>query len=104
MSRKRVFAWVVLLSLLLLVCAANQAIGKEKTVILNVPACSSWPAVIQRISSILTSTDGVLNVSINRRNATARVTYDDTKTNIKQIVENLEKAGYTITGEPQFVE
>lgn len=41
MSRKKVFAWVALLSLLLLVCVANQAIGKEKTVILNVPACSS---------------------------------------------------------------
>ena len=41
MSRKRVFAWVALLSLLLFVCTANQAIGKGKTVILNVPACSS---------------------------------------------------------------
>ena len=92
------------MSLLLFVFAANQAIGKEKTVILNVPACSSWPAVIQRIGSILTSTDGVVNVTINRRNATARVTFDDTKTDVEQIVENLEEAGYPVTGEPQFVE
>jgi hypothetical protein len=41
MSRKKVLAWVVLLSLLLFVFAANEAIGKEKTVVLNVPACSS---------------------------------------------------------------
>jgi hypothetical protein len=41
MSRKKVLAWVALLSLLLFVFAANQAIGKEKTVVLNVPACSS---------------------------------------------------------------
>jgi copper chaperone CopZ len=46
----------------------------------------------------------VLNVSINRRNATARVTFDDTKTDVKQIVENLEQAGYPVRGEPQFVE
>ena len=95
---------MLLLSLLLLVFSANQAIAKGKTVILNVPACSSWPAVIQRIGSILQSTDGVLNVSIDRRNATARVTFDDTKTDVKQIVENLEQAGYRVSGEPQFVE
>ena len=41
MSRKKVLAWVALLSLLLFVFAANQAIGKEKTVVLKVPACSS---------------------------------------------------------------
>ena len=95
---------MILISLLLFVFAANQAIAKEKTVILNVPACSSWPAVVQRIGSILTSTDGVVNVAINRRNATARVTFDDTKTDVKQIVENLEQGGYPVTGEPQFVE
>jgi hypothetical protein len=41
MDRKKMFAWLLLLSLLLFVFAANQAIAKEKTVILNVPACSS---------------------------------------------------------------
>jgi copper chaperone CopZ len=46
----------------------------------------------------------VVNFEINRRNATARVTYDDTKTDVKKIVENLEKGGYPVTGEPQFVE
>ena len=45
-----------------------------------------------------------MNVTINRRNATAHVTYDDTKTDVEQIVENLEEAGYPVTGEPQFVE
>ena len=95
---------MLLSGLILLVFAANQAIAEEKTVILNIPACSSWPAVIQRIGSILTSTDGVLNVTINRSDATARVIFDDTKTDVKQIVDNLEKAGYPVTGEPQFVE
>jgi copper chaperone CopZ len=46
----------------------------------------------------------VLNVTINRSDATARVIFDDTTTDIKQIVDNLEKAGYPVTGEPQFVE
>jgi hypothetical protein len=41
MSRKKVFVWVIVISLLLFVFAANQAIATEKTVILNVPACSS---------------------------------------------------------------
>jgi copper chaperone CopZ len=104
MSRKKVFAWLVLLSLLLFVFVAQQAIGKEKTVVLNVPACSSWPAVIQRIGSVLASIDGVVNVAINKKNATARVKFDDTKTNVKKIVETLEKAGYPVTGEPQFLE
>jgi copper chaperone CopZ len=104
MSKKKVLAWVTVLSLLLLVCATNQAIGKEKTVVLNVPACSSWPAVIQRIGSILRSIDGVVNVAIDRKDATARVTFDDTKTDVKKIVETLESAGYPVTGEPQFVE
>jgi copper chaperone CopZ len=46
----------------------------------------------------------VVNVSINKKNATAQVTFDDTKTDVEQIVENLEEAGYPVTGEPQFVE
>jgi hypothetical protein len=46
----------------------------------------------------------VLNVTIDRRNATAQVTFDDTKTDVNQIIENLEQGGYRITGEPQFVE
>jgi hypothetical protein len=41
MSKKKMFVWGLLLTLLVLVFAANQAIAKEKTVILNVPACSS---------------------------------------------------------------
>jgi copper chaperone CopZ len=46
----------------------------------------------------------VLNVLIDRRKSTARVTFDDTKTDVEQIVENLEEGGYPVTGEPQFVE
>jgi copper chaperone CopZ len=45
-----------------------------------------------------------MNVAINRENETARVTFDDTKTDVKQIVKSLEKAGYPVRGEPQFVE
>jgi hypothetical protein len=41
MKRKKMFAWVLLSSLMLFVFAANQAIAEEKTVILKVPACSS---------------------------------------------------------------
>jgi hypothetical protein len=41
MNRKKMFALVLLSSLMLLVFAANQAIAEEKTVILNIPGCSS---------------------------------------------------------------
>lgn len=85
-------------------CAVNLAIGKEKTAVLNVPACSSWPAVVERIGSILKAVDGVVNVEIGRKNATAHVTFDDTKTDVEQIREALEKAGFPVQGEPQFLE
>jgi copper chaperone CopZ len=45
-----------------------------------------------------------MNVEINKENATAQVTYDDTKTDVKKIVQTLEKAGYHVSGEPQFLE
>lgn len=45
-----------------------------------------------------------MNVAINRENATAQVTFDDTKTDVKKIVQTLEKEGYHVTGEPQFLE
>lgn len=41
MRRSNIVAYMVLFSLVLLVCTANQAIGIERTVVLNVPACSS---------------------------------------------------------------
>jgi copper chaperone CopZ len=45
-----------------------------------------------------------MNVEINRENETARVTFDDTKTDVKKIVQTLENEGYPVTGEPQFLE
>jgi len=41
MRRKNMVVYMVLFSLVLLFSAANQAIATEKTVVLNVPACSS---------------------------------------------------------------
>ena len=95
---------MVLFSLVLLFSFVNLAIGEEKTVVLNVPACSSWPAVVERIGSVLRSVDGVVNVEINRKDSTACVTFDDTKTDVLKIVEALEEAGFPVKGEPQFVE
>jgi copper chaperone CopZ len=48
--------------------------------------------------------EGVVNVEIDRKNATACVTFDDTKTDVPNIVEALEKAGYPVKGEPKFLE
>jgi hypothetical protein len=41
MNKKRIWTWVALVSLLVVVFTTTQSIAKEKTVILNVPACSS---------------------------------------------------------------
>jgi copper chaperone CopZ len=45
----------------------------------------------REISSILKSVEGVLNVSIDTQDTTATVTFDDSKTNVNQIVKALEK-------------
>jgi hypothetical protein len=41
MRRSNIVAYMVLFSLVLLFSTVNPAIGKEKTVVLNVPACGS---------------------------------------------------------------
>jgi len=41
MRRSNIVAYMVLFGLVLLFSTANPAIAKEKTVVLNVPACSS---------------------------------------------------------------
>jgi len=45
-----------------------------------------------------------VNVKIDRKNTTARVTFDDTKTDVHKIVEALEEAGYPVQGEPKLLE
>ncbi len=75
------------------VLAATPMLAAEQTVTFDVPGmyCASCPFIVQ---SAMQSVEGVLSVEADSDTKTARVTYEDTLTDIADIAAASEAAGY----------
>ena len=73
-----------------------------KLMVPNLPS-GGWGEPQDRIRSILTNMEGILRYNLFTKSFTVTVTFDDTKTNVEKIVEQLSKGGYPVLGDPQWV-
>ena len=82
--------------LLALTLTASPLLGAEQTVTFDVPGmyCASCPYIVQ---SAMGAVEGVLEVTADSDTRTARVTYEDTLTNIGSIAAASAAAGYEAT-------
>ena len=91
----------VFLTLLLLAAFFGVASAGERIVQLNVPGCSAWGSKA-RISSILKKIDGVIKQEHNG-NDLLIITFDDEKTTLNMIVDELKKGKFVVNGEPVYL-
>ena len=106
MKYRNVVLFFVIASLFLLFVpqkAVSQATGS--TVTLRIPNLPSggWGEPQDRIRSILTSIEGVLEYNLHAKSFTVTVTFDNKKTSVDKIIERLSKGGYPVSGNPRWV-
>ena len=91
----------VFLTIILLVAFGGVALANERIVQLTVPGCSAWNSK-GRISSILKKIDGVKNHE-NKANNLLIITFDDKKTTLKIIINELKEGHFIVNGEPVYM-
>ena len=91
----------IFLTIFFLAFLGSVALAGEKIVQLTVPGCSAWGHKA-RISSILKKIDGITKYE-NKDPNLLIITFDDKKTTLKVIINELKKAHFTPTGEPEFL-
>ena len=91
----------VFLTLMLLATFCGVALGGERIVQLTVPGCSAWNTKA-RISSILKKVDGVKKHENNGQDLLI-ITFDDEKTTLKIIIDELKKGHFIVNGEPVYM-
>ena len=92
----------VFLSFILLAAFCGAAMAKERIVQLNVPGCSAWNTKA-RIGSILKNINGVKKHE-NKDHDLLIITFDDEKTTLKMIIDELKKGRFTVNGEPEYLQ
>ena len=91
----------VTLALILLAASSGIALAGENIVELTVPGCSAWNTKA-RISSILKKVDGVKKHE-NKEHDLLIITFDDEKTTLKIIIDELKKGHFIVNGEPVYI-
>ena len=91
----------VFLTIILLAAFGGVALANERIVQLTVPGCSAWNSK-GRISSILKKIDGVKNHE-NKANNLLIITFDDKKTTLKIIINELKEGHFIVNGEPVYM-
>ena len=89
------------LILLLLAAFLGVASAVERIVKLNVPGCSAWGSKA-RISSILKKIDGVIKQE-HKGNDLLIITFDDKKTSLNIIIDELIKGKFSVNSEPVYL-
>lgn len=91
-----VFLTIVLLSVFI-----SVALAEERIVQLTVPGCSSWNSNA-RIGSILKKINGVKKHE-NKAHDLLIITFDDEKTTLNIIIDELKKGKFTVSGDPVYL-
>ena len=72
---------------------SNNSFAAEKTITFKVDGmyCSACPAIVKKV---LTNVDGVKDTTVSYSKKTAVVTFEDTKTEVTNLIQAITKAGY----------
>ncbi len=91
----------VFLGLGFAIVLSGVAFAAEKVVQLNVPGCRPCGAAA-RIDAIMKHINGVKKYE-NKENNLLIITFDDEKTTLKIIVDELKKGNFIPTGDPAYI-
>jgi hypothetical protein len=89
------------LCLSFVIVLSSVAFAAEKVVQLNVPGCRPCGAA-KRINTVMKKINGVIKYETKGHDLLL-ITFDDKKTNLKVIVDELEKDQLLIKGKPMYL-
>jgi hypothetical protein len=92
---------LIFLAVIFLVSFSGLALAAQRIVQLTIPGCSSWNSN-SRIGSILKKIDGVTKYE-NKGHDLLIVNFDDEKTTLNMIINELKKGKFIINGEPIYL-
>lgn len=84
-----------------LIANTFTAFAAEKSIVLSISSihCELCSTIIKKS---LQKADGVQNITISEENKTAKIIFDDQKTNIEQLIKIIANVGYpSIIVEPE---
>lgn len=91
----------VFLGLSFIIALSSVAFAAEKVVQLNVPGCRPCGAAA-RINAIMKKINGVKKYE-NKDHDLLIITFDDEKTALNMIIDELKKGKFVVTGEPVYL-
>jgi len=91
----------VFLGLSFLIALSSVAFAAEKVVQLDVPGCRPCGAAA-RINAIMKKINGVKKYE-NKDHDLLIITFDDEKTALNMIIDELKKGKFVVTGEPVYL-
>ena len=91
----------IFLAVIFLVSFSGQVCAAQRIVQLTIPGCSSWNSNA-RIGSILKKIDGVTKHE-NKEHDLLIITFDDEKTTLNIIIDELKKGKFNPTGDPVYI-
>ena len=91
----------IFLAVIFLVSFSGQVWAAERIVQLTIPGCSSWSSN-SRIGSILKKNNGVKQYEFKGHDLLI-VTFDDEKTTLNIILDELSKGKFSPTGDPVYI-
>lgn len=91
----------VFFGLSFIIALSSVAFAAEKVVQLNVPGCRPCGAA-KRINTVMKKINGVIKHETKGHNLLI-ITFDDKKTNLKVIIDELEKDQLLIKGKPMYL-
>lgn len=89
------------LTLILLAAFLGVALAEERIVQLTIPGCSAWGSE-KRIGTILKKVNGVKK-HVNKGHDLLIITFDDEKTTLNIIIDELKKGKFTVSGNPVYL-
>ena len=89
------------LGLSLCIAFSSVAFAAEKVVQLDVPGCRPCGATA-RINAIMTKIDGIKKYE-NKDHDLLIITFDDEKTTLNLIIDELKKGKFSVNGEPVYL-
>jgi copper chaperone CopZ len=95
MKREKIRFWTVIAVFLFFVFAVYQYAGAaEKVTCLKITKISSVK-VMKKVKSVLTETEGIINVLTSYKTKSVILVFDDKLTNVEKIIATLKKANFS---------
>ena len=91
----------IFLAVIFLFSFSGMALAAQRIVQLTIPGCAAWSSN-SRIGSILKKIDGVTKHE-NKGHDLLIVNFDDEKTTLNIIIDELKKGKFSPTGDPVYI-